>query len=87
MNRNLLRKAVVLLYVLSLVVGYNNNEKPNIFALLLNTSKFWFNYRQSTNTLLFYKFLKEHGVPDENVSNCHHYSALNPAPDLFIPAR
>lgn len=58
---------VLLVALLSGATGYNNNEKPNVFALILNTSKFWFNFRQTTNALLFYKFLKEHGIPEENV--------------------
>ncbi len=36
--------------------------------VLLSSSKFYFNYRHTLNTLLFYSYLKEQGVPDSRVS-------------------
>ncbi len=41
--------------------------KEDVFAVLLSTSKFWFNYRQSTNILSVYNQLKKNGIPDSNV--------------------
>ena len=38
-----------------------------MYVLLMNTSKFWFNYRQTTNTLYFYRLLRDRGIPDENI--------------------
>lgn len=36
-------------------------------AILLSTSKFWFNYRQATNVLMIYQTLKKYGVKDEDI--------------------
>lgn len=41
---------------------------PENKYLLLSTSKFWFNVRQSINTLLIYQQLKKFGVRDENIA-------------------
>lgn len=36
--------------------------------ILLSSSKFFFNYRHSSNAMIFYQYLKRHGVPDDRVS-------------------
>ena len=42
-------------------------EDTNNWAVLVSTSKFWFNYRHAANTLSFYHAVKEFGVPDANI--------------------
>jgi glycosylphosphatidylinositol transamidase (GPIT) subunit GPI8 len=42
---------------------YKNN-----FYILLSSSKFYFNYRHSSNVMIFYKYLKERGITDDRVS-------------------
>lgn len=39
----------------------------NFYAVLVSTSKYWFNYRQSANILKIYHHLKQFGVDDEDV--------------------
>ena len=43
---------------------YKNN-----FYILLSSSKFYFNYRHSSNVMIFYKYLKERGITDDRVSS------------------
>ena len=75
MKRNTLKVALALV-ITSLCACYRNSERSNVYAILLNTSKFWFNYRQITNTLMFYKLLKQNGIPDENVSLCYYFAEV-----------
>ena len=42
----------------------NNN---NNHAILVDASRFWFNYRHAANTLAVYKTIKRFGIPDENI--------------------
>ena len=42
----------------------NNN---NNHAILVDASRFWFNYRHAANTLAVYKTIKRFGNPDENI--------------------
>ncbi len=42
----------------------NNN---NNHAILVDASRFWFNYRHAANTLAMYKTIKRFGIPDENI--------------------
>ena len=41
----------------------NNNNH----AILVDASRFWFNYRHAANTLAVYKTIKRFGIPDENI--------------------
>ena len=43
----------------------NNNN--NNHAILVDASRFWFNYRHAANTLAVYKTIKRFGIPDENI--------------------
>ncbi|KAI9199253.1 peptidase C13 family-domain-containing protein [Polychytrium aggregatum] len=42
--------------------GHNNN-----WAVLVCTSRFWFNYRHIANTLSIYRTVKRLGIPDSNI--------------------
>lgn len=42
--------------------GHSNN-----WAVLVCTSRFWFNYRHIANTLSFYHIVKQQGIPDSNI--------------------
>jgi len=48
-----------------LVQGYTPHT--NNWAVLVCTSRFWFNYRHVANTLSIYHTIKEHGIPDSNI--------------------
>lgn len=39
----------------------------NLYAILVSTSKYWFNYRQSANIIKIYHHLKQFGIDDEDV--------------------
>lgn len=39
----------------------------NNWAILIDTSAFWFNYRHASNVLSIYQQLKQHGIPDSNI--------------------
>ena len=45
----------------------NGNGNGNIHALILNSSRYWFNYRHANNALGIYHLLKQNGIPDDNI--------------------
>ena len=42
--------------------GHTNN-----WAVLVDTSRFWFNYRHVANVLSIYRSVKRLGIPDSNI--------------------
>lgn len=42
-------------------------EYKNHFFILLSSSKFYFNYRHTGNTMTMYRHLKAHGVTDDRI--------------------
>ena len=46
-----------------------NNQKKNInnHAVIVCSSRYWFNYRHAANALGVYQVLKANGIPDENI--------------------
>ena len=47
--------------------GSSPGDHGNNWAVLVQTSKYWFNYRHSTNVLSFYRMVKELGIPDSHI--------------------
>jgi phosphatidylinositol glycan class K len=50
--------------------GFLSNENgthTNNWAILVDTSRYWFNYRHVANTLSFYRTVKRLGIPDERI--------------------
>eukprot|EP00834_Sanchytrium_tribonematis_P009043 NODE_1412_length_1123_cov_0.710938.p1 type:complete len:256 gc:universal NODE_1412_length_1123_cov_0.710938:830-63(-) len=47
--------------ILSLLLAHNN------WAVLVCTSRFWFNYRHTANTLSIYHTIKKLGIPDNQI--------------------
>lgn len=39
----------------------------NNWAVIVNTSKFWFNYRHAANALTLYRLLKQRNIPDSQI--------------------
>ena len=39
----------------------------NIHAVIVSSSRYWFNYRHFVNALSIYQILKENGIPDSNI--------------------
>ena len=54
-------------WVLLLIEGALIRTENDLNAILLSTSKFWFNYRQGANSLIIYNRLRDNGVKDSNV--------------------
>ena len=77
----LIRKRVQLLFMLLVGIyvvllsasdanskdNQENSQHTNNWAVLVSTSKFWFNYRHIANTLSFYYLVKSYGIPDSNI--------------------
>ena len=61
------KKSFLLVFFLFLLISPLQSSDPELFAILVDTSKYWFNSRQATNILLIYHKLKEYGVSDKNV--------------------
>mmetsp|Transcript_13469 Transcript_13469/g.11536 ORF Transcript_13469/g.11536 Transcript_13469/m.11536 type:complete len:108 (-) Transcript_13469:773-1096(-) len=60
---NLFKFSFILLACIYTIEAKRNNN----YAIFVNASKFWFNFRQTPNVFIFYQYLKSHGVPDENM--------------------
>lgn len=43
------------------------DASPNIHAVLVSSSRYWFNYRHAMNSLGLYQVLRENGVPDSQI--------------------
>ena len=55
----------------SLIFSFNFNDSfptfKNNWALLISTSRYWFNYRHFSNTLSVYRSIKRLGIPDSHI--------------------
>ncbi|XP_047171118.1 GPI-anchor transamidase isoform X1 [Vigna umbellata] len=59
---------IILLIFLSFSVAYSSTAMhTNNWAVLVCTSRFWFNYRHMANTLSLYRTVKRLGIPDERI--------------------
>ncbi|KAI3405858.2 GPI8 [Candida oxycetoniae] len=45
----------------------NQSNHTNNWAVLVSTSRFWFNYRHMANALSFYRTVKRLGIPDSQI--------------------
>jgi hypothetical protein len=43
------------------------NDPTNIHAMIVSSSRYWFNYRHAINALGMYEIYRRNGVPDENI--------------------
>jgi glycosylphosphatidylinositol transamidase (GPIT) subunit GPI8 len=43
------------------------SDHTNNWAVIVSTSKYWFNYRHNSDALTFYHLVKEQGIPDSNI--------------------
>jgi len=46
---------------------YKANNNINNHAVIVSSSRYWFNYRHAVNALVFYQMVKSNGIPDENI--------------------
>ena len=47
--------------------GERRGNHTTNWAILVDTSRFWFNYRHSANVLSLYRTVKRLGIPDSNI--------------------
>lgn len=57
----------VLLLISGLFGGVVQAEHTNNWAVLVSTSRFWFNYRHMANVLSMYRTVKRLGIPDSQI--------------------
>ena len=43
------------------------NDPSNIHAIIVSSSRYWFNYRHAINALGMYEIYRQNGIPDENI--------------------
>ena len=77
MTTNMALYVVVVLSLLSLTVAADSNDDgvgkffqsghTNNWAVLVDTSRFWFNYRHVANVLSIYRSVKRLGIPDSRI--------------------
>lgn len=58
---------VFLLMVLGPFIGLAHAQHTNNWAVLVSTSRFWFNYRHMANVLSMYRTVKRLGIPDSQI--------------------
>ena len=66
----LLRLALAMLLVVRAFVAgsyLSSSLHTNNWVVLVDTSRFWFNYRHAANALSMYRTVKELGVPDDRI--------------------
>lgn len=44
-----------------------SDETPNIHAVIVSSSRYWFNYRHAMNALGIYEIFRQNGIPDDNI--------------------
>jgi len=64
--------------------GSDGSEHTNNWAVLVDSSRFWFNYRHAANVLSLYQSIKRLGIPDSNIvvmlADDHACNSRNPFP-------
>ncbi|KAJ2236886.1 glycosylphosphatidylinositol anchor biosynthesis [Coemansia sp. IMI 203386] len=46
---------------------FDKDDHTNNWAVLVSTSRFWFNYRHAANTMSMYRTVKRMGIPDSHI--------------------
>lgn len=49
------------------IIQHSNSRHTNNWAVLVSTSRFWFNYRHMANVLSLYRTVKRMGIPDSQI--------------------
>jgi glycosylphosphatidylinositol transamidase (GPIT) subunit GPI8 len=70
-KRNLVSVLLIILSASHILLAaaaqsWGSNHTSN-WAVLVATSKYWYNYRHMANTLSFYRTVKRLGIPDSNI--------------------
>ena len=59
---NLFYQLICVVQFVACIYTHTNN-----WAILVDTSKFWFNYRHVANVLSIYRSIKRLGIPDSHI--------------------
>jgi hypothetical protein len=43
------------------------DDPTNVHAMIVSSSRYWFNYRHAINALGMYEIYRRNGIPDENI--------------------
>lgn len=62
-----MRYLTVFITILLQILPFINAEHTNNWAVLVSTSRFWFNYRHMANVLSMYRTVKRLGIPDSQI--------------------
>lgn len=65
--QSFLRTVLLLVVVLFSIVHAQESQHTNNWAVLVSTSRFWFNYRHMANVLSMYRTVKRLGIPDSQI--------------------
>lgn len=58
---------LALVFCILPVLSVETPLHSKLYAVIVDTSAFWFNYRHNSNALSIYTLLKESGVPDDQI--------------------
>ena len=61
------RHGSIFVYLLCDFVFAAENKNPSNHAVILSSSRYWFNYRHAINALSIYQLIKSHGITDDNI--------------------
>lgn len=61
------RYVLLMLMILQPLFGLVDSKHTNNWAVLVSTSRFWFNYRHMANVLSMYRTVKRLGIPDSQI--------------------
>ncbi|VEL25589.1 unnamed protein product [Protopolystoma xenopodis] len=58
---------VTLVHLVFIFPSFVSTRHTNNWAVIVDTSRFWFNYRHASNVLAFYRSIKRLGIPDSRI--------------------
>ena len=71
MKNHIIKVISFLIILFNLNFGVKSNESSskhtNNWAVIVDTSRFWFNYRHAANVLSIYRSVKRLGIPDSHI--------------------
>lgn len=67
MQLTLLLLCIYSTYAYSNLEDFFSSSHTNNWAVLVSTSRYWFNYRHMANALSMYRTVKRLGIPDSNI--------------------
>jgi phosphatidylinositol glycan class K len=59
------------------------SDAGNIHAIIVSSSRYWFNYRHAINALGIYEIYRQNGIPDENIILSTLFGRMRVSGDRF----